>query len=71
MTLTIVPEILIPQLYICIIKISDKKKNILIESFFFEYDKHTRGDQEGLFELVIQSLIFKCYNWSNFPLLTT
>jgi hypothetical protein len=29
-----------------------------------------RGDQEGLFKLVMLNFIFKCYNWSNFRLLT-
>jgi hypothetical protein len=26
----------------------------------------SRGDQEGLFELVILNFISKCYNWSTF-----
>jgi hypothetical protein len=29
-----------------------------------------RGDQEGLFKLVMLNFIFKWYNWSNFRLLT-
>jgi hypothetical protein len=29
-------------------------------------DHVVRGDQEGLFELVILNFIFKWYNWSNF-----
>jgi hypothetical protein len=29
-------------------------------------DLPSRGDQEGLFELVILNFIFKCYNWSTF-----
>jgi hypothetical protein len=29
-----------------------------------------RGDQEGLFKLVVQNFIFKWYSWSNFRLST-
>jgi hypothetical protein len=29
-----------------------------------------RGNQEGLFKLVMLNFIFKWYNWSNFRLLT-
>jgi hypothetical protein len=31
---------------------------------------HVRGDQEGLFKLVMLNFIFKWYNWNNFRLLT-
>jgi hypothetical protein len=31
---------------------------------------YVRGDQEGLFKLVMLNFIFKWYNWSNFQLLT-
>jgi hypothetical protein len=32
--------------------------------------KYIRGDQEGLFKLVMLNFIFKWYHWSNFRLLT-
>jgi hypothetical protein len=36
----------------------------------FRLETFVRGDQEGLFKLVILNFIFKWYNWSNFRLLT-